>query len=260
MPRTEFTSAELVSRLAARFSGQEWAFFEQVPNATGGPASRTADALAMNLWPSRGLEIHGFEVKVSRSDWLRELKKPEKAEEIAAYCDRWWVVVAEAKIVQPGELPPTWGLLGPRGDGLVAVVDAPKLSPKPVDRGFLAAILRKATVGVVPASEVQARIEAAEARIEQREQERDRLRDERIEELERTIAEFEKRSGLRISRWDGPEVGDAVNALLRGDAAHAIKDMEHVREVARRALAEMDEHITAARAGLTAAAQRKAVG
>jgi len=32
----------------------------------------------MDLWPSGGLEIHGHEVKVSRSDWLRELKEPEK--------------------------------------------------------------------------------------------------------------------------------------------------------------------------------------
>src|SRR5512146_733222 len=162
------TSSDLIARLAARYRPHEWAFFEQVPSATGGRAGRTADAIAMNLWPSRGLEIHGFEVKVSRNDWLRELKAPQKAEEIATYCDRWWLVVAEAKIVQPGELPPTWGLLGPRGDGLVAVIEAPKLTPKPIDRDFLAAILRKAGDGFVPASEVEARISAGAAAAEER--------------------------------------------------------------------------------------------
>ena len=33
---------------------------------------RYADAIAMNLWPSRGLAVHGFEIKISRGDWQRE--------------------------------------------------------------------------------------------------------------------------------------------------------------------------------------------
>lgn len=69
-------------------------------------------------------EILGFEVKVSRSDWLSELKKPEKADSLARYCDRWYLVISDPKIVKDGELPPTWGLLCRKGDRLVEVVKA----------------------------------------------------------------------------------------------------------------------------------------
>ena len=47
----------------------------------------SGDAVIMSLWPSRGLELHGVEIKVSRADWKREAADPAKAEAIAAYCD-----------------------------------------------------------------------------------------------------------------------------------------------------------------------------
>lgn len=59
----------------------EHAFLAHVRNAAGFDANRTFDAVAVNLWPSRGLSIHVYEVKVSRSDWKRELAKPAKAED-----------------------------------------------------------------------------------------------------------------------------------------------------------------------------------
>jgi hypothetical protein len=62
----------------------------------------------MNLYPSRGLEINGFEVTASRQDWIKELKSPEKSAPVQRFCDRRWIV-APAGIIQPGELPPTWG-------------------------------------------------------------------------------------------------------------------------------------------------------
>ena len=137
------TKQELLDRLAARFSAPQYAFFTEVGNAVGFPSSRM-DALAMAMWRSLGLEIHGFEVKMYRGDWLRELRQPFKAEDLFSYCDRWWLLVADRKIVKDGELPPQWGLLAPRGEGLAAIVKPQKLSPQPLDREFLASILRKA--------------------------------------------------------------------------------------------------------------------
>lgn len=137
---------ELMAALAARYCRPAWAFLPEVRNGTGYQREpRTADAMAMSLWPSRGLELHGFEVKASRADWLGELKNPAKAEEIAAFCDRWWLVVGDKEIVKPAELPPTWGLMIPRGTGLIAVTEAPKLDATPLDRLFVASLLRKVT-------------------------------------------------------------------------------------------------------------------
>ena len=133
---------DLVELLAVRYPAPEWAFFPQARNSTG-YVSRTADAVAMNLWPSRGMELHGFEVKVDRGDWLKELKSPEKATKIQQYCDRWWIV-APKEIVGPAELPSTWGLLLANSGHLRCQVEAPKLQAVELDRGFVAALLRNA--------------------------------------------------------------------------------------------------------------------
>jgi hypothetical protein len=99
----------------------------------------------MNLWPSRGLMIRGFEVKISRSDLRREAARPEKAEEIAAFCDEWWLVTPPGLVQNvPLELPPAWGLLEAQGRGLHVVRPATATEAEPLNRRFLAAILRQA--------------------------------------------------------------------------------------------------------------------
>jgi hypothetical protein len=72
---------------------------------------RTADFVAVDTWASGRCAIHGAEVKVSRSDWLRELKDPAKSAPCMAWCRFWWLAVPDRQIVRDGELPPGWGLL-----------------------------------------------------------------------------------------------------------------------------------------------------
>ena len=71
---------------------------------------RICDFLALDKWPS-SQAIHGHEVKVSRSDWLTELRAPEKADAWRRWCNYWWLVVSAPEIVKPGELPDGWGLM-----------------------------------------------------------------------------------------------------------------------------------------------------
>jgi hypothetical protein len=125
--------------LRERYCKPEWSIFFEVSNGTGARSHRYADAVAMNLFPSRGLEVHGFEIKTYRSDWLRELKNPEKAEAVFKYCNRWWIV-AEKGLVKPGELPPTWGLIEHNAGKLRQDTEAPKLSPIPMDKTFSAIV------------------------------------------------------------------------------------------------------------------------
>ncbi len=136
--------SDVVAALRKLFPPPAWAMFTGVANGTGHRANRWADAVSMGIWPSRGMEVAGFEVKVHRSDWLRELKKPQKAESIFKFCDRWWVAAGSADIVREVEIPPTWGLLVPHAKTMKVVVDAPKLKPEPLSRSFVAAILRRA--------------------------------------------------------------------------------------------------------------------
>ncbi len=137
------TSQIVKEAIRKRYAAPEWATFFEVANGTGGRITNYADALAMNLFPSRGLRMHGFEIKVSRSDWLSELKKPHKAEAIQRYCDHWWIVTPP-DIIKDGELPPTWGHLILKGNGLNVAVKAPELTPEVPPRAFLASILRNA--------------------------------------------------------------------------------------------------------------------
>lgn len=129
-------------------NGPRYVIAEHVRNQCGfggwwgtGPL-RTADALVVDLWPSSGHLIHGFEVKVSRSDWLTELKDPAKAEAFKPYCDHWWLVVPDVEIVR-SDLPLGWGLLAVGKDGrLRQRKAAPKLDRQPMPFEMTAAWLR----------------------------------------------------------------------------------------------------------------------
>ena len=109
----------------------------------GFDATRTLDAIAMDTWPSSGLALHGFEIKTSRADWRRELADSAKSAAFTRFLDRFWIV-APPGVVKEEELPELWGLLETTEWGLLAKVQASALSPEPVDRSFLACLLRAA--------------------------------------------------------------------------------------------------------------------
>lgn len=103
---------------------------------------RTCDLMVMDTWQSGPVRLIGHEIKVSRSDWLRELKDPSKAAPFVAAVAEWWLVVGDRAIVKDGELPSGWGLMAPTGGQFRAVVQ-PTRKPQPeIPTGMLAALLR----------------------------------------------------------------------------------------------------------------------
>jgi hypothetical protein len=83
-----------------------------------GHSGRRADAVHVGLWSSRGVgTIEVCELKISRGDWLKELREPKKAEAWWPYCHRFWLVVPHEGIVKDGELPDGWGLMMPSSRG-----------------------------------------------------------------------------------------------------------------------------------------------
>lgn len=145
--QSKLTEADMLDALYARYrfaggNGQRYAVAAQVRSQAGYHARRTADFVAMDLWPSQRLTLHGHEVKVSRSDWLRELKEPEKAAEFVPYMNYWWVIVSDARIVRDGELPDEWGLMAMRGPLLTVIKKAPRRDALPMNPSRLAALLR----------------------------------------------------------------------------------------------------------------------
>ena len=138
-------TGDVKALLRKRYCAPEWAIMFEVADVTGANQRRYADAVAMSLWPSRGLKLHGFEIKVSRSDWLRELRSPEKSVPVQSYCDYWWLVAPDG-VLKPGELPATWGYIRATAKTLTPEKEAPALEDaKSVDRGFVASMLRRAS-------------------------------------------------------------------------------------------------------------------
>ena len=110
---------------------------------------REIDFVAVETWESSmragTLTIHGAEVKVSRSDWLRELKDPHKTAETMEYATHCWLAVPDLTVARPEELPDGWGLLHIVGSrGLVAKVTARRRAVDPLSPSATAGLLRAA--------------------------------------------------------------------------------------------------------------------
>ena len=192
----------------------------EVRNGAGGYATRSADYLAMNLWPSRGLGLHGIEQKKSRADWLKELKDPAKAEAFFKYCDYWWLLITDVKIATAEEIPESWGLLLIKDDKVRTLKQAKKLEPIPLDRGIISSMLRRSFDGMIPESTLKEQIEARAKEMSERSYDNKRTV-ERLEkslsELQETIRGFEAASGVRMNRWDHGKIGEAVRHVLNED-------------------------------------------
>lgn len=210
---------EVMAMIATRHERPEWALFEQVANGTGWHGRRYADAVAMNLYPSRGLVLHGFEVKVSKGDWKRELAQPEKSGDIQQYMDFWWIV-APPDVVDVHELPVTWGLYEAKGRGLRVVKKAPQLvKPKKLDREFAAALIRRA--GEASAESLRAHVakETMRVRKEAEQSVKDELdsRSRHYTELHAKVKLFQEQSGIDINgSWGRAKLGAAILHLFSG--------------------------------------------
>lgn len=239
-------SAELMDRLRRRYPPPAFALFAEVGDQTGG-RNRSADAIAMGLWRSRGIDLMGFEIKVDRRDWLREYKNPEKAEPIARFCDRWWIVVSDPEIVADGELPAGWGLIVPRGDGLAVSVDAPKLEPVPMTRLFLAALMRaKHKVNPLETAVREARDRGIEEGIARAKREWTvEVAHRKAEALRTSIEAFEEASGVKIDDWNGGHVGRAVAVVQSLFALDGRRQFQEMRRQAAQIVNEIDQALGA---------------
>ncbi len=217
----KYTTQDMHARIEAAHPDTrgEWIVCHEVPDSTGHGASRRVDAVAMNLWPSR-MALHGYEVKVSRSDWLRELKRPDKAETVWRFCDYWWLVVSDQEIVKEGELPEGWGLMVPHGKGLRRVVHAKHVPAKSPSFEFMASMLRAGLAGKVDRTSIQSELDAAERRgFEDGKRKGERAGREAILENERVtqmLTEFCEATGVEVGKYDrGEDIGRAYNAARR---------------------------------------------
>lgn len=260
LKKSLFTEKEIFALLRTFYPREACALLPQVADRTGSP-TRHADAIAMQLWPSRGLTIDGIEIKVDRRDWLRELEKPSKADVIYRFCDRWYIAAPTGVVVKT-ELPETWGLLEVVTEKDSYVVKETVPAPKNKDvmepgRPFLAALMRALQKEHVSETELKAVREEATAHAWERAEQQIKNIQERakvdIDRYRRAIAVFEEASGIRI---DGsfPDqnkgLGETVRALLnaRNAVANTLRTLrvtqanaEEAVKLAARLIANLEE-------------------
>jgi hypothetical protein len=205
---------------------------------TIGDRGRRADAIALQLYRSRGIHLHGFEVKVSRRDWVNELRSPAKADDLATRC-RHFTVVTPQGIVDRAELPDSWGLFEiDKRERLLRTVTPAKLEPQPLDLYTLSLILRRAHESLTSPFRAEAQRAVDEAyqrglaagRGDAPDPERYQREDH--QKLQAAVRAFEAASGIHLASWTGEArartMGQAVAMLLE-----APRTVEQVRSELR---------------------------
>lgn len=240
MARIDHESGSRLRRaLRTQYPLPQYALLFEVASGMGKTMNGYADAIAMGLFPSRGLDIEGFEIKTDRRDWLRELKDPAKAENVGKFCDRWWLVTSEEGIARPEEVPAGWGLYVLSSKRLEVVKRPKKLKAIPPDRTFIGAMLRRANE--MAERERQRAVESidkdkfvvqarATAQMEAEETFKQDLQiaTREHEALKREVDSFEEASGIKITMWNGGKMGEAVKLLMNMRSDREIAAIERL--------------------------------
>jgi hypothetical protein len=110
-------SAQVVRALQEVHPPPQWASWAELANGTGGKKTRSIDLFALDLYPSSNFRSFAYEVKVSRSDFRRELDDPSKRSPWEALCSETWFA-APVGVIPPSEVPEGWGLRELQEDGV----------------------------------------------------------------------------------------------------------------------------------------------
>lgn len=136
-----------IFRIIKEYYGTEAAVIGQVANSTGAGVRRHIDAVAIGLWPSRGLYIHAIEIKISHGDLKRELDNPAKADEIARYCDAFYIAAPFGPIEG---VPESWGWYTIIDGKAKKVKKAEQIECSRLTKSFVAAIARRLVEQAAP--------------------------------------------------------------------------------------------------------------
>jgi hypothetical protein len=135
-------ASDINRAIKGKYSDQQWRVWFEVSEGTGSFSGRRADAVVMNIWPSKAYQLNVFEVKVSRSDFKTEVADLTKWQAVGKYADFFWLA-CPVGLVKPDEVPEAWGLMELTKGGLRIKKQAPaRENPTQLDRSFAASLLR----------------------------------------------------------------------------------------------------------------------
>jgi hypothetical protein len=236
-PDPQHTSDTLKALLRERYPLPVWTLITEAPDGTSSSKSRSADAMAMGCWKTAGIEMHGFEIKISRWDWQRELNDLSKAEVFARHCHRWFLV-APPGIIHLDELPAEWGLMEPVGKGSLRIRKAAtrNRNPQPLGWEFLAALLRRAATEYAAGVQTDPDPDAGPAPAGDFRQGSRYLQiwKRRAMVAEKALREQGQHAGLQVQGWNAEQISQvqalAMQLLTSTRQANLQRIIKHFRD------------------------------
>ena len=115
----------------------------ELPDSTG-QEERRIDLFVMFLWNMHGQKRIAYEVKVSRADFLSEIRHPEKRAFALSVSNEYYFVTPPG-LVRPSEIPEEAGLVEVSSSGVRVKRKAPFRVTERPPWYFVAALVRAAT-------------------------------------------------------------------------------------------------------------------
>ena len=162
---TESPTARIARLVGANYLPPYWVWLTEVRTKTGWSTTfgddldseRYIDGFAFALVKSKNFQRIAYEFKVSRSDWLAELKNPVKKAPAYFLSHQFWYVVLPGVVDYPQDLQvehkSNRRKAGLDGCGIIVVqpddsldilIHATKRHPFPMPETFVASLLRRA--------------------------------------------------------------------------------------------------------------------
>lgn len=231
----QITADDLFNALTVRYDAP-WVLKREVTLNT-----RRIDVVAFGMPGSTGCRIIAFELKVSRSDWLRELANFRKSEAWMAEADAF-ILVTTPGIVQPGELPARWGHLEFTGKQLRTKAHAEYRDHRgEMSRELAMRIIRSAhleTKEIVFRERAKMEHDAREkikAQLEESQQRETHQLREELASARKELAAIYEAFGVQRRIWDSDArllrcIGMLADALEKGGQRHVQKVLANLRD------------------------------
>ena len=112
-------AADILLALSAKYSPPEYSMFTEVSTVTGAAATNSyADAIVIGLW-SGDKNVYCFEVKTSRSDFMKDIQRFEKKQGLLFRNCNLFYYIAPRKVLSPDEVPEGCGLMEVQSGGRI---------------------------------------------------------------------------------------------------------------------------------------------
>lgn len=218
MDKEDMSDSQITAKaklsLKRKYSSPEWILLFELPQtSTTDSGHKRIDAVAINTYPSRNFKILAFEIKASRSDWLKEKNSSAKADYFVGQSDEFYVLAGRKGIVKEDELPEGWGLMEMKGGDKIWKEKKSELTEyqdQPLDKEFFVRAMKKS----LDSDYSQDDLDEAKRRGYKEGKQEDGLNDYKIRKIRRKAEKFDKlnESDLNFRKVDESYLNDLKKA------------------------------------------------